>query len=91
MPVERREEDELLAKCAGDRFVLSYANYIVAMDALGNGERSTAAHYFRECLETDGFKFSAYWWSRTFLARLEEDPTWPPWIPVKDPADASQK
>ncbi len=29
----------------------------LAMDALGNGDRSAAAHYFRECLEIDGFRY----------------------------------
>jgi len=26
--------------------------------------------------------FLEYDWSRAFLARMEADPTWPPWIPV---------
>ena len=80
--------DETLAKCAGDRVALSGANYMVAMDALGNGDRAMAAHHFRKCLESDIFYHYPYYWSRTFLARLEEDPTWPPWIPVKEGAEA---
>ncbi len=84
--------DALIAAAReGSRTRICEAHYVVGMDALANGDRETAAHHFRKSIETNHFVRWAYDWSHAFLERLEEDPTWPKWIDVKDPAGASQK
>ena len=31
----------------------------------------------------NNFNYFDYDWSEAFLARMEKDPNWPPWIPAK--------
>ena len=75
--------DALIAAAReGSRTRICEAHYVVGVDALATGDRETAAHHFRESLKTNAFVYWEYDWSHAFLGRLEEDPTWPPWIPV---------
>lgn len=37
---------------------------------------------------TGVLQFLEYGWSKRFLARMSEDPTWPPWIPMRDGDEA---
>ena len=76
--------EETIESCKSSRGALSYAHYAIAMDMLGTGQREVASHHFQKCRDAYFFYHYAYYWSRTFLERLKEDPTWPPWIPVRE-------
>ena len=63
-------------------------NRKVALKVLGTslGMTSKAVVRFRREAEADTRAF-LYWeweWSRMFLDKLNQNPTWPPWIPVRD-------
>ncbi len=67
------------------------AHYFIGMMLLAEGDRAGARKHFQASVATRCFYYSHYEFSRTFLARMERDPDWPPWIPVKDSAGASRK
>lgn len=60
------------------------------MTLLSEGDRDGATRHFQSCLDTYVLPFYARHWSRAFLERMKRDPTWPPWIPVKDAAAVTQ-
>jgi tetratricopeptide (TPR) repeat protein len=75
---------EELAIRAGPSRVRACENYyLAAMLFLSRGEREAAKQYFRRSKETGTHWWIGYQWSRAFLARLERDPQWPPWIPSR--------
>jgi lipoprotein NlpI len=76
-------EDELLDAAKGSNGNLCEAHFSIALMRLAEGERKAAYEHFRQCLATRVFYFFEYIWSRAFLTRMEKDPTWPPWIPMK--------
>ena len=47
--------------------------------------------YFEKVEREGSFLFFGQPWAVALLKRLRDDPEWPLWIPVKDPADASRK
>ena len=51
---------------------------------LAKGHRIAATKHFRAAVDTRVFRFAEREWSRMFLYKLAEDPTWPPWIPIRD-------
>jgi tetratricopeptide (TPR) repeat protein len=64
------------------------AHTLIALEHLANGDRVAATESFRKSVQTNAF-LDFYWaWSFLFLARLEEDPGWPPWIPQRRPVAA---
>ncbi len=81
---EQRSAEELLAAAGPSRWSQCMAHYLIALRLLSRGERAGARDHFRKCLETDNFFAPEIWWSRAFLGRMEKDPAWPPWIPVKN-------
>ena len=67
---------------AGSSNVQDCGNYyLAAMFFLSRGDREAAKEHFRRSVETGTQWLLQYQWSRAFLARLERDPQWPPWIP----------
>jgi tetratricopeptide (TPR) repeat protein len=79
------EQDCLKAE-AGSRGNQCAAHFFMAVDLLSQGRRPAAREHFRKALDTGVFVFSPYQWSRLFLTRMEQDPNWPPWIPLQEPA-----
>jgi hypothetical protein len=79
---------EVISACEGARFAQSYAHYIIAVDSLANGDRESARKHFRSSMDLKFFALFSASWSKSFLARLEQDPTWPPWIPVRGREEA---
>jgi serine/threonine protein kinase len=67
------------------------AHYFIGMMLLAEGDRAGARKHLQASIGTHCFYYSTHDTSRTFLARMEQDPNWPPWIPVKDSAGASPK
>jgi tetratricopeptide (TPR) repeat protein len=59
------------------------AHYQIALKRLAGGDRAGARRHLQMAVRTHAFVYFSWAWSRTFLARMEKDPTWPPWIPVK--------
>jgi hypothetical protein len=53
------------------------------MTRLSQGDRDGAKHHFRQAIETQSYSQITWTLSRLILARLEKDPGWPPWIPVR--------
>jgi serine/threonine protein kinase len=76
-------EEDLINGTGRSPVNLTYAHYWVGIRQLAAGDRIGAHRHFQACLATHCFSTVAYVWSRAFLSRMEKDPTWPPWIPVK--------
>lgn len=62
-------------------------NYI-AFKNLAVGKRTEALKWFRKCLEHPLEDYMPYEFTMTCMSRLEQDPTWPPWIPMREDATA---
>jgi serine/threonine protein kinase len=78
--------DEFLRAEAGSRGNQCEAHLYVALDRLGQGDRAGAREHFQKALATGVFVFGEYQWSRLFLKRMDQDPNWPSWIPLQEPA-----
>jgi hypothetical protein len=74
---------QLLDAATGSHFSGCEAHFHIALRRLAEGDRVATQEHFRASVNTRFFPFFEYAWSRAFLARLDADPTWPPWIPVK--------
>jgi serine/threonine protein kinase len=64
---------------------LSSAYICIALTALADGDRDKAKRYSRLCHETRFFDNFPYDISMMLLSRMEKDPDWPPWIPLRRP------
>jgi tetratricopeptide (TPR) repeat protein len=78
-------EDALLARAGASRLKQCVAEYQAGLFRLAEGDRAGARDHFQKAVAT-----RAVWMdhslrsSEMFLGRLEKNPTWPPWIPVKE-------
>jgi serine/threonine protein kinase len=79
------EEDFLKAE-AGSRWSQCDVHFYVALNQLSQGDRAGAREHFQKALATGVFVLWEYQWSRLFLHRMEQDPTWPSRIPLQEPA-----
>jgi hypothetical protein len=59
------------------------AHFLIALHDLADRDRAAARSHFRKCADTRAFIYWDWIWARAFLKRMDEDPTWPPWIPLK--------
>jgi hypothetical protein len=71
----------LLTRASTSQFDQCEANFHIAMKCLAEGDRTQARKHFQASAETGVFWWDEYAWSRTFLARMQQDPNWPRWIP----------
>jgi len=62
------------------------SHFYVALDRLAQADRAGAHEHFQKVLYTGKFDFAEYQLSRVFLKRMDRDPNWPPWIPLREPA-----
>jgi hypothetical protein len=76
---DKLSADKLIEKAKGSRWDQCLAHYHVAMTKLAEGDRDGARLHFDKVVQTRAFIWDAYDMSWVFLARLEKDPTWPPW------------
>jgi tetratricopeptide (TPR) repeat protein len=76
-------DEQLLQGAGSSRWDQCEAHFVMAMRKLADGNRANAREHFRQCIATGVFRFYEYRWSRAFLSRMEKDPNWPPWIPLK--------
>lgn len=80
-----QSSDEALLAAVTKHGDLAHAHYLVGMTRLAEGDRPGAVKHFAEVEGAVNFVFGEEW-GHLLLKRLREDPTWPPWIPVKDNA-----
>jgi hypothetical protein len=74
---------QLLDAATGSNWSGCEAHFHVALRRLGDGDRDGAREQFRASVHTGILPFFEYKWSRSILARMEKDDSWPPWIPIK--------
>ena len=82
-------EQHLLENCSDMQVYLAYANYIIAIRKLSEGDRQGAKKHFNQVLAARDYQNYFHWWSRAFLTRVCE-PKWLPWIEVKQPCKTVQ-
>ena len=71
---------ELLQVAGTCRPKLCEAHFVIGLRHLCAGDRAGARDHFQQCADTRVFIYWDYMWARAFLARLDQDSTWPPWI-----------
>jgi len=76
-------ENELLRAAGDSKWNQCEAHYSIALTRLSVGDRVGACEHFRKAIAARVFDFVEHEWSRAFLARMNQDPNWPPWIPQK--------
>jgi tetratricopeptide (TPR) repeat protein len=76
--------DELLQAAGRSRGRRSFCHYRIALQLLADGDRAGAREHFRRCVAANFVFAAAHGWAKAFLARMEQDPAWPPWIPMKE-------
>jgi hypothetical protein len=83
--------EQLLESAGTSRWQLIEAHFAIGVDLLSDGDRRGAAEHFQRCTDTYVLEYMEYKWSRAFLERLQRDPTWPPWIPVKEGDESTKR
>jgi hypothetical protein len=76
-------EEEHLARAGTSRWAQSNAHLEVGLSRLAGGDRAGARSHFQKAVATRAYWYGSYYYAQMFLSRLEKDPTWPPWIPMK--------
>ena len=76
----QRSEADLLQSMQASRLDLSNAHFSIALSALADGDREKARRHLQRCFDTRYFEALPYSLSRSLLARMSQDPAWPPWI-----------
>ncbi len=81
----------MLAVITAEGFRGLFEHFLIGLEHLSVGDRPGAIREFEKIEQAGNFAFAGLWgsWGILFLERLREDPTWPPWIPVK-PAPTTQ-
>jgi hypothetical protein len=72
-----------LAKAGTSRWKQFHVHYQIGLFRLAEGDRAGARDHFQKAVATRAVWIYPWAWSRMFLRRLEKDPNWPPWIPMK--------
>jgi tetratricopeptide (TPR) repeat protein len=76
-------EKALLDLASRSKASLVHAHFQIGMRLLADGDRVAARRHFQACMALQYPLFTGYLESRALLARMNQDPTWPPWIPLK--------
>ena len=82
---EALPEEELLKAEIGSRWNQCEAHFYVALGRLSQGDRIGAREHFQKAFATRVLHFGEYQLSELFLKRTEQEPNWPPWIPLQEP------
>jgi hypothetical protein len=86
----RMSAEEFLQSAGASRLRLCEVHFYIGLKRLATGDRAAAVRHLRQSVGTHVYMYFEYQYSRIFLQRLEEDPTWPPWIPVKEEGAVTQ-
>jgi tetratricopeptide (TPR) repeat protein len=78
-----RTAEQLLGRAGNSQYNLCEAHFFIGMNCLADGDRKGARDHFRASTATPYWGMSDHVFSSVLLARLEKDPAWPPWIPLK--------
>jgi serine/threonine protein kinase/tetratricopeptide (TPR) repeat protein len=81
--------EQLLAAAGSSRGDQCEAHFFIGLNLLAEGDRTRAARHFQKSVDTRFLDYFEHGWSRAFLARMKQDSTWPPWIPVKGEGTAT--
>jgi serine/threonine protein kinase len=76
-------EQTFVKEVCGSRYFSCGHQYWVGMARLSEGDRKGAREAFKAAVDTGLYSMIYHAQSRIMLARLDSDPTWPKWIPVK--------
>jgi serine/threonine protein kinase len=86
--------EELLNAAGRSPMKLCDAHWEIGLWRLSTGDGAGAQDHWRKCVATRDFENWAWLWARVFLARMQKDPSWPPWIPKvvggKDRSEVSE-
>jgi tetratricopeptide (TPR) repeat protein len=74
---------EFLASIGRSRGKRCNAHFDIALTHLAEGDRTGAREHFAKSAAIRLGLNPNTGWSRTFLVRMDQDPNWPPWIPLK--------
>jgi serine/threonine protein kinase len=80
---ESATERALLKLASGSTGALMEAHLFIGVRQLADGNRGVARAHFQACVDVHYPFDSTYLWCRAVLTRMKNDPTWPPWIPLK--------
>ena len=75
--------EQLLSASAASRTDLCFGHCYVAITLLAEGDRVGARDHFRAAVKTHAYWPYHYHLSWALLGRMEQDPDWPRWLPVK--------
>lgn len=87
----RRTADAVMSELEGSKRDQALTQYVIAVDLLSQGRREEARSQFQRAATVAGGITNAANWSRAFYERLSADPTWPPWIPMREEDGATNK
>jgi serine/threonine protein kinase/tetratricopeptide (TPR) repeat protein len=76
-------EEDLLGTAGASRIDQAIAHWLIGLTRLAEGDRAGAQDHFRKAVATRIIRWLYREHCRVLLDRLEKDPAWPPWIPVK--------
>ncbi|MFO0915129.1 MAG: protein kinase [Pirellulales bacterium] len=76
-------EEGYLTSAGVSRWKQCYADFEIGLFRLADGDREGAKEYFLKAVNTRAIWLIQWPYSLMFLSRLEQDPSWPKWIPLK--------
>jgi tetratricopeptide (TPR) repeat protein len=76
-------EEEFLKGAGKNPLWLCGSHWVVGSARLADGDRKGAQKHFEKAVATRFYGHMFYPYARAFLARMNRDPEWPKWIPVK--------
>jgi hypothetical protein len=81
-------ESDLILRYGNWRIHQPDVHFVIGLHRLTEGKRDEAKPHFKESGDSLHFNHPMSTWSRAFRTRLEEDDTWPDWLPVEPVAGA---
>jgi serine/threonine protein kinase len=76
-------EEEFLKPAGKNPLWLSINHFLIGSARMADGDRKGAHEHFEKTVATRFYGLMFYPYARAFVARMNRDPTWPKWIPVK--------
>ena len=80
----RRSADAVLGGLEPSKRTQAQTRYVIAVDLLAQGRREAARSHLQKSATMAGGTTSQEKWGKAFYERMLADPTWPPWIPIRE-------
>ena len=77
---------DLLIVAGDSQWRLCEGHFFIGINLLGRGKRREAREHFIKSIDTRVVWFLEHEWSRSLLARMDADATWPKWIQGQEEA-----